>query len=91
MKYIGKISSVLLTVAFVVAIVFANNNKSEIRGSKSSTNQQFQEKNQAGFIKKKREPVVVIHDKKEEFLGQEINKPTEKCVKNYFLCKGRCS
>ena len=55
MKYIGKISSVLLTVAFVVAIVFANNNKSEIRGSKSSTNQQFQEKNQAGFIKKKQQ------------------------------------
>ena len=77
MKYIGKISSVLLTVAFVVAIVFANNNKNEIRGSKSSTNQQFQEKNQAGFIKKKREPVVVIHDKEEEFLEQEINKPTE--------------
>ncbi|SVA42921.1 uncharacterized protein METZ01_LOCUS95775, partial [marine metagenome] len=77
MKYIGKISSVLLTVAFVVAIVVANNNKSEIRGSKSSTNQQFQEKNQAGFIKKKREPVVVYYDKEEEVVDQEANNPTE--------------
>ena len=77
MKYIGKISSVLLTVAFVVAIVFANNNKNEIRGSKSSTVQQFQEKNQAGFVKKKRESIEVFYDKEEEIAEQETNKPTE--------------
>ena len=77
MKYIGKISSVLLTVAFVVAIVFANNNKNEIRGSKSSTVQQFQEKNQAGFVKKKREPIEVFYDKEEEVAELETNKSTE--------------
>ena len=77
MKYIGKISSVLLTVAFVVAIVFANNNKNEIRGSKSSTVQQFQEKNQPGFSQKKRGSIEVVYDKEEESIAQEINKPTE--------------
>ena len=77
MKYIGKISSVLLTVAFVLAIVFANNNKNEIRGSKSSTVQQFQEKNQPDFAQKKRESVEVVYDKEEESIAQEINKPTE--------------
>jgi len=76
MKYIGKISSVLLTVAFVVAIIFANNNKSEIRGSKSSTDLRFQEKNQASFVKKKREPVIVVHDK-EQLFEEEIVQPTE--------------
>ena len=77
MKYIGKVSSVLLTVAFVVAIVFANNNKNEIQGSKSSTVQQFQEKNQAGFITKKRESVEVVYDKSEELATQETNRPLE--------------
>ena len=77
MKYIGKISSVLLTVAFVVAIVFANNNKNEIRGSKSSNVQQFQEKNQPGFSQKKRGSIEVVYDKEEESIAQEINKPTE--------------
>ena len=77
MKYIGKISSVLLTVAFVVAIVFANNNKNEIRGSKSSNVQQFQEKNQPGFSQKKRGSIEVVYDKEEESIAQEINKSTE--------------
>ena len=77
MKYIGKVSSVLLTVAFVVAIVFANNNKNEIQGSKSSTVQQFQEKNQAGFVAKKRESIEVVYDKSEEIATQETNRPLE--------------
>ena len=73
MNYIAKISSVLLSIAFVVAIVFASDKKSEIRLSKSSSAQQVQEKNLAGAIKKQREPIIVVYDKEEEIV--EENSP----------------
>ena len=47
MKYIAKISSILLTVAVVVAIVYATDKNNETRLSKSSNTQQIQEKNQS--------------------------------------------
>ena len=76
MKYIGKISSVLLTVAFVVAIVFANNNKMKYEAPNLQPLLVSGE-NQPGFSQKKRGSIEVVYDKEEESIAQEINKPTE--------------
>ena len=51
MKYIAKISSILLTVAVVVAIVYATDKNNETRLSKSSNTQQIQEKKPVWFCK----------------------------------------
>ena len=59
MKYIAKISSILLTVAVVVAIVYATDKNNETRLSKSSNTQQIQEKNLSGSVNMKRESVEV--------------------------------
>ena len=76
MKYIAKISSILLTVAVVVAIVYATDKNNETRLSKSSNTQQIQEKNLSGSVNMKRESVEVHYDK-EEVLDDEQIKPTE--------------
>ena len=76
MKYIAKISSILLTVAVVVAIVYATDKNNETRLSKSSNTQQIQEKNLSGSVNMKRESVEVHYDKEEVLDGEQV-KPTE--------------
>ena len=75
MKYIAKISSILLMVA-VVAIVYATDKNNETRLSKSSNTPQIQEKTLSGSVNMKRESVEVHYDKEEVLDGEQI-KPTE--------------